>query len=123
MRALGAALIALACAAAAEAEEAKLPAVADVWVSSYRGEVNYNVGAGRQLKLKGIQEMSIIRFDTAKLKGRRILGGHLFLKESGKKNALRKIGLSTVSSSLTFHSRTICASSVPVNNMDIEPNS
>ncbi len=91
-------LLGLLC-AVGSAEEVKLPAVADVWVSSYRGEVNYNVGVGNQLKLKGIQEMSIIRFDPAKLKGRRILGGHLFLKESGKKNALRKIGLSTVSSS------------------------
>jgi hypothetical protein len=78
------------------AEEVRLVATADVWVSSFPRERLYNVGAGRQLKLKSYQEMSIVRFDVSGLRGRRIVGGRLYLKEASEKNALRKIGLSTV---------------------------
>jgi glycosyl hydrolase family 123 len=89
-------VMALSGSTGASAEEMRLPAVADVWVSSYRGETDWNVGAGNRLKLKGWQEMFLVRFDVSKLKGRHVTGGRLYVKEVGKKNALRKIGLSTV---------------------------
>ena len=89
--------VVLASTFAAGAEQVKLTATADLWVSAYGPETNYSMGATNRLKLKGIQEMSLVRFDTSPLRGRRVLGARLFLKECGKKNALRKIGLSTVS--------------------------
>ncbi|MFO7900448.1 MAG: DNRLRE domain-containing protein, partial [Planctomycetota bacterium] len=83
---------------AVQAQEVRVPVIADVWVCAHRSQKHDNVGAGKQLKLKGIQEMSLLRFDVSALRGRRIRGGQLHLRESGERNRLRKIGLSTVSS-------------------------
>ncbi|MFW6159139.1 MAG: hypothetical protein ACOC8E_07265, partial [Planctomycetota bacterium] len=80
------------------AEDVRVPVTADVWVCAHPSQKHDNVGAGKQLKLKGIQEMSLLRFDVSALKRRRIRGGHLYLRQSDERNRLRKIGLSTVSS-------------------------
>ena len=76
-----------------------LGVISDVWVSSYPGEENLNMGAARKLKLKGIQEMAILDFDLASIEGRKVENGRLYFCDTNKKNKLRKIGISTVASS------------------------
>ena len=70
----------------------------DVWISAYPGEENYNMGASSKLKLKGIQDMAVLDFDLSELQGKKIDSARLYLRNSGNKNRLRKIGISTVAS-------------------------
>ena len=70
----------------------------DVWISAYPGEENYNMGASSKLKLKGIQEMAILDFNLSALKGKKVEGARLYLRNASNKNKLRKIGISTVAS-------------------------
>ena len=69
--------------------------VADTWVSLVGREAEGNNGRSNRLKLKGTQEMTLIRFEVGALRGRRIRSARLFCHARGK-DRLRKIGLSTV---------------------------
>lgn len=74
----------------------KFNATRDVWISAYPGEEEFNMGAADRLKLKGIQEMALLDFDLTSLNGKKIEKARLYLCNTGKKNKLRKIGISTV---------------------------
>ena len=78
------------------AETKRFEVARDVWISSYPGEENYNMGASDKLKLKGIQEMAILDFNLSALKGKKVARARLYLRNVGNKNKLRKIGISTV---------------------------
>lgn len=55
-----------------EAETLRFPAVRDLYVSSASGEEEGNNGASPRLKVKGYQEFSLLDFNVASLRGRRI---------------------------------------------------
>ena len=55
-----------------EAETLRFPAIRDLYVSSASGEEEGNNGASPRLKVKGYQEFSLLDFDVAKLRGRKI---------------------------------------------------
>lgn len=55
-----------------EAETLRFPAIRDLYVSSASGEEEGNNGASPRLKVKGYQEFSLLDFDVASLRGRRI---------------------------------------------------
>ena len=83
-----------------QSAELKFTCTKDTGISSYKeknaDERNLNMGATGSIKIKGIEEMAILRFDLSKLKGKKIKSAKLFLCEAST-NFLRKIGLSTVS--------------------------
>lgn len=69
-------VIVLACAGAQagaapnqSAAEIRLPVTRDTWFSAVGKEANDNLGGAPRLKLKSIQEMSLVDFDPAQLKG------------------------------------------------------
>ena len=53
----------------------RLEVVRDTWVSEVGSEADGNNGGASRLKLKSIQEMSLIDVDPAPLRGRVITGG------------------------------------------------
>jgi len=89
-------LILVAFSVQAFSKKSEFKATRDVWISAYPGEENYNMGAAKRLKLKGIQEMAILDFDLSPVRGKKIESARLYLKNAGSKNKLRKIGISTV---------------------------
>jgi hypothetical protein len=115
-RLLGLAVIVAAvglCAAEARAEQVKLIATRDVWVSSVAEEADDSMGKTPQLKLKVNDEVALLDFDVSALRGRRIEAAELWMhnvaesvaeekKRLGvpeeRPDCLRKIGVSTVSS-------------------------
>lgn len=80
-------------------ETLKLKAVADAGLSGMlfkkSDERLMSWGLSPRFKLKSIQEMAVIRFETAGLKGREVLKARLFLHREGK-DMLRHIRVSTV---------------------------
>ena len=61
----------------------RLPVSRDTLVSAVGHEADCNLGGSPQLKLKSIQEMSLVDLDPAPLKGRVILGASLHLRRRG----------------------------------------
>ena len=61
------------------ADQVRLEITRDTWVSSYPGEEDANLGGAGKLKLKGIQEFSLIDVDPAPLRGRVVEGATLHL--------------------------------------------
>ncbi len=81
----------------ARAEEIKLRATADIWLSAFnKRERNSSSGKVERLKLKSIQEMAAIRFDPRPILGREVLSARLFLHTTQPDNQLRYIRISTV---------------------------
>jgi len=79
------------------AEVVKLRATADIWLSDANAqERNSSSGIYPRLKLKSIQEMAAIRFDTSPIRGRQIVSARLFLHPLQSKNQLRYIRISTI---------------------------
>ena len=80
-------------------ETVRLKAVADAGLSSMifdkADERLMSWGRSPRFKLKSIQEMAVIRFETSGLKGREVLKARLFLHREGK-DMLRHIRVSTV---------------------------
>ena len=66
--------------ASVEAETLRFPAVRDLYVSSASGEEEGNNGASPRLKAKGYQEFSLLDFDVASLRGRRIKEARIGVK-------------------------------------------
>jgi len=64
----------------ATADEAlRLPVVRDTWLSAYPTEVEGNNGAAPKLKLKGVQEVTLLDVDPARLVGKRVVAATLHL--------------------------------------------
>jgi hypothetical protein len=61
----------------------RLPVTRDTWFSNVGHEADANLGGAPRLKLKSIQEMSLIDVDTAPLKGKIVRSATLHLKSSG----------------------------------------
>jgi hypothetical protein len=61
----------------------RLEVTRDTWVSGVGREADGNNGGASRLKLKGIQEMSLIDVDATSLRGRVIRGAQLHLKLAG----------------------------------------
>lgn len=94
--------VALALAAgdrAAAAERVRLPAVADIGVSSVSvggvDERRLSWGQHETFKLKSVQEMGVVRFDATAAVGRRVVEARLHLHRAGD-DRLRWIRVSTV---------------------------
>jgi hypothetical protein len=88
----------------AAAEAVRCEATRDAWLSSYKGETDYNMGAAPQMKLKSWQEFGLIDFDVSKLKGKVIGEVYLYVKPMGETmlklpsgSDLQWLSLSTVS--------------------------
>ncbi|HLY11572.1 MAG TPA: hypothetical protein VKW04_19885 [Planctomycetota bacterium] len=75
----------------------RLPSIADTQLSTSSGEDKLNGGDRSNMRLKGIEDLSIIDFDVAALRGRTVLEARLFLSPTGP-HKLRSLGLSTISS-------------------------
>jgi hypothetical protein len=86
-------LSALILAVAAAAEERaprsggavlRLPVTRDTWFSSVPDEADCNLGGAGRLKLKSYQEVSLIDFDPAPLRGRTVRSATLHLQLAGE---------------------------------------
>jgi len=75
----------------------RLPDIADTQLSSTGSEVLLNGGDRSNMRLKGIEDLSIINFDVAAVRGKTVLDARLFVAPTGP-NKLRHLGLSTISS-------------------------
>ncbi len=65
-------------------ERVKAPMTRDTWFSNVDQEANGNCGGATRLKLKSIQEMSLIDIDPAPLRGRVVNGATLHLRSTGE---------------------------------------
>lgn len=75
----------------------KCPVIRDTLISSVEGEQTGNNGAAQMLKLKGMQEYSLIDIDPERLKGRLITGALLHLRSASPEKApLARVGVSSV---------------------------
>lgn len=68
----------------------------DTWVSNYPSEQSGSNGGAPKLKLKSIVELSVIDFQPAVLKGKRIQSAKLLLKVEGDR-PIQRVTLSTLS--------------------------
>lgn len=71
------------------AETVRVPVSRDTWFSGVGREADCNLGGAHQLKLKSIQEMSLVDFDPAPLKGRVVRRAILHIRLRGKEIARR----------------------------------
>ncbi len=90
----------LACAFAlglrsAHPAEARLQAVADANISSHASEINRNYGRSSRIRIKGIEMMLLVRFDTAPIQGWTVDKAALFVHAAGP-HMLKTLGVSTV---------------------------
>lgn len=69
----------------------------DTWLSAVGAEANGSNGGSPRLKLKSIQELSIVDFDAEKWIGREILEAELFLKVAGDE-PIERVTVSTITS-------------------------
>jgi hypothetical protein len=73
----------------------RIPISRDTWVSSVGDEAFGSNGGAPRLKLKSIQELSIIDFDARAIEGREIISAKLLLKVAGEE-PIERITLSTI---------------------------
>lgn len=69
----------------------------DTWFSGVGSERNCNTGGSQQLKVKSIQEMTVLDFDPAALKGRTIISATLHLRKRGS-DQLRRVTVGSFAS-------------------------
>ena len=80
----------------------RLEATADIWLSdANEKERNSSSGKADRFKLKSIQEMAAIRFETDPIKGRKIISARLFLHPTSTNNRLRYIRVSSINQDWT----------------------
>ncbi len=79
-------------------QEARLPVTADTSIWCVAGEREYNTGKSAHLRMKGIENVVLLDFDPAPLRGRRVVRARLRLKGTRPAMSLHKIGVSTVAS-------------------------
>ncbi len=82
---------------AAEEQELRLSIVRDTWFSAVGKEADCNLGGASRLKVKSIQEMSLVDLDPAPLKGRVVRKAALHFRLGGEE-ILKRITVSTFSS-------------------------
>jgi hypothetical protein len=70
-------------------EAVRAPVTRDTWFSNVGNEADCNLGGATQLKLKSIQEMSLIDLDPKPLRGRVILGATLHVHLAGNERLHR----------------------------------
>jgi hypothetical protein len=75
--------------------EVRLDVTRDAWISAVGREADGNNGGAARLKLKSIQEMSLLDIDPAPLRGRTIRSAVLHLKKAGDET-LKRVTLSSV---------------------------
>ncbi len=73
----------------------RLDVTRDAWVCELGSEANGNNGGAPRLKLKSIQEMSLVDIDTKALVGRTIRSAALYLKKAGDER-LERVTVSSV---------------------------
>ena len=78
------------------AEPLRLPITRDAWISAYPGEQDGNNGGSSRLKLKGIQEFSLIDFDSSSLRGKEVARAELWLHLESPDAPLHRVTVSTV---------------------------
>lgn len=74
----------------------KCPVIADNYICAYKTEQEANLGGKTFLRLKGIEDTAVLKFDTSKLKGMTVEQATLYLHK--KKNDLLIVGISTIAS-------------------------
>jgi len=72
-------LVAGAPSVAPAVETLRIPVSRDTWISAYPTEVEGNNGAAPKLKLKGLQEMTLVDLDPAPIGDRRVIAATLHL--------------------------------------------
>jgi hypothetical protein len=75
----------------------RLPVIADTQLSMSHGEERLNGGARSTVRLKGIEDLTILDLDLSALKGRTVEEARLFFFPVGP-HKLRSIGISTIGS-------------------------
>src|SRR5947199_8573722 len=83
---------------ASAAQPVKLPVTRDAWVSAFPSEQEGNNGASPRLKFKGIQEFSLLDFDSTSLRGKKVTRAELWLHLESKDAPLGRMTVSTVAS-------------------------
>jgi hypothetical protein len=83
--------------AAPSSEPLRLACTADTVLSSSGSEVRLNGGDRSNIRLKGIEDISILDFDLTPLRGKTVEEARLFVVPTGA-HKLRWLGLSTISS-------------------------
>jgi hypothetical protein len=76
-------------------ESIRLPVVRDSWISAYPAERQGNNGGSPKIKLKGIEEMSLVDIDPTPLAGCEVIAAQLHLHAEGDET-LGRVTLSTV---------------------------
>ncbi|MFH1860878.1 MAG: hypothetical protein ABH870_07720 [bacterium] len=74
----------------------RCPVIADNYICAHNTEQEENLGARTSLRLKGIEDTTVLKFDTSMLKGMIVEQATLYLHK--KKNNLLMIGISTIAS-------------------------
>jgi hypothetical protein len=82
-------------AAAPEGETLRVPVTRDTWVSAVAREADANLGGANRLKLKSIQEMSLIDVDPAPMRGHVVTSATLHLRSTGEPH-LHRVTVGTV---------------------------
>ena len=80
---------------AAEGPTLRLDVTRDAWVSAVGQEADGNNGGAPRLKLKSIQEMSLVDIDSRPLLGRTIRSAMLHMKKAGEE-PLARVTVSSV---------------------------
>lgn len=70
-------------------QEVRLPVTRDTWFSNVGREADGNTGGSDKLKLKSIQEMSLVDFSPAPLRGRVVRRATLHVRRSGTERLWR----------------------------------
>src|SRR5436190_14386748 len=81
---------------AAPGDALRLPCVADSQLSMSGGEEKLNGGGRSSMRLKGIEDLTIVDFDVSAIKGKTVEEARLFVTPTGA-HKLRSIGISTIS--------------------------
>ena len=90
----------------------RLIATRDTWLSAHFGEWDQNFGGAGTLRLKGVQEVALLDFDTTPVQGQRIVSAALWMHNvpetteeekqrlglTDRPDCLREVGVSTVGS-------------------------
>jgi hypothetical protein len=97
MRLLAACFLLFPAQASLSPDTLRLPCTADTMLSTSRGEEQLNGGERSNLRLKCVEDIPILDFDVAPLRGRSVEEARLFLHPTGP-HKLRWIGLSSIGS-------------------------
>lgn len=82
---------------AGEGQELRLPVVRDTWFSAVGEEADCNLGGASRLKVKSIQEMSLVDLDPAPLKGHVVRKAALHFRLAGDE-ILKRVTVGSFSS-------------------------